>query len=290
MRHPVIQRPCPHCGSGCVHGHGSFGLMDGARQQRYRCRSCGRTFNQDTDTPLSYLKKRDRWEQLAEGMAQGLSIRSLAAALNIAVATAFRWRHRLLGALCRRPQPVLTGQAAASEAYVPYSEKGSRQTDGRGAYGVRRARAAGAGFGRRRFRRFINGKPSCVLLACAGEQRVVAIVSSGQPAPEQLQSTLAQTLGAGAELSTLGLAPYAAACLRLGVPHREAWGPGAAAGWTPPCRAVERLLRGLYAWLLQFHGVATRYLHHYLAWYRLPGRTARQLLVESNTLRPRRVG
>jgi len=285
MQHPAIQFPCPRCGCTRAYRHGFFRLKNGTRKQRLRCRSCRRTFNQDTGTPLSYLKKRDLWDQQALSMAQELPLRRVAATLHIHVATAFRWRHRLLATLCLRPQPMLAGQVAASEAYIRYSEKGSRHTGGPGAHGVRRTRAAGFRPVRGAFRRFIDGKPSCVLMACAGEQRVVRIVSRGQPTPAQLQAGLAQALAAGAELLTLGLAAYAAACLRLGVRCQEATPRS-----TPNCRAMMFLQSGVYSWLATFRGVATRYLDHYMSWYRMPAPTAEALLIQTNTLRPKRVG
>lgn len=285
--------PCPHCGSSCTQGHGSFVHKDGTSQRRRLCRTCGRTFNPNTGTPLHYLKKRSRWAQMAEGMVNQLSVRKAAAFLGVQVATAFRWRHRLLSALCRQPQPLLTGIVAASEAYLPYSEKGSRRTSGPGAHGsrftpVRRTT------GQRPFRRFVEGKPSCVLLACAGEQQVTVIV--GRPLPEGLQSCLAEVLGAGAELWAGGLAPYAEACRRLGIAHRDLLAQGTAGWVSHPCRGVDRLRVQLHGWLRKFRGVATRYLHHYLAWYRFASRSARllpadpgqHLLIEANALVPRK--
>lgn len=81
-------------------------------------------------------------------MAQGLTVRQMAAALRIQVPTAFRWRHRLLSVLCHQSQPALTGSMAVCEAYVRYSEKGSRRIPG-----IPRIRP---------FRRFTDGKPSAL--------------------------------------------------------------------------------------------------------------------------------
>ena len=271
---------CPQCRGDRIHGHGSFPLKDGTRQPRYRCLACDKTFNHHTGTPLAYLKKRDRWERLAGCMVQELSVRQTAAALDVQVATAFRWRHRLLSALGRRPQPSLTGTVAAGEAFVRYSEKGSRHTSGPGARGSR------CGHGRRPFRRFIDGKPSCVLLACAGEQQAGVIVSRGRPRPEDLVGRLKDLLEAGVELCASGRAPYAEACRRLGIAHWEASGQGSAVGFAHLSRSLNRLRMGLYGWLKRFHGVATRYVSNYLTWhlftertFRLPAATAGQQLL-----------
>lgn len=269
-----VTHPCPRCGSDRTRGHGSFLQKDGTRQRRRLCHNCGRTFSPHTGTPLHYLKKRLQWAHMAARMVLRFSIRRMAAAVGVQPSTAFRWRHRLLSSLCRRPQPVLTGLAAASEAYVPYSEKGSRKSHGPGAHGSRLGclrRTAGP----LAFRRFTDGRPSCVLLACTEERQVLVIAGRGQVLPEALQSCLARVLGAGAELWALGLAPYAEACRRSGIPYRDMSPQGAAGRLQSPCRDVDRLRWHLYAWLRQFRGVATRYLQHYLAWFQWVSRSAR---------------
>ncbi|HYF90839.1 MAG TPA: IS1595 family transposase [Symbiobacteriaceae bacterium] len=246
---------CKHCGSTHTEGHGSFTRKDGSRQRRRLCRSCGRTYNDFTGTPLHYIKLRDRWFPMARAMGRGLSIRRTAAAVGIRVPTAFRWRHRLLGALRDRPQPLMTGSVAASETYVRYSEKGSRRTAGPGSVRTTKLPVPV-------FRRVRDGKPSCVLLA-TGEMGAVAlaVVGQGRPTPEELAACLAQVLGIGAEVRASGLAPYARACLCMGIPHIHEVFPWAA-------HPVEKLRRHLYSWLARFHGVATRYLPNYLCWFR----------------------
>lgn len=247
---------CPHCGGSAVSGYGSFSLKDGTRRKRFRCRPCDRTFHRLTGTPLNYLKKRELWPRFLGGMVEGWSVRHTAGELGIHKGTAFNWRHRLLGALSCQPQPVLAGNVAAAEVFVPYSEKGSRKTSGPGARGVRRGRP---------FRRFIDGKASCVLLARAGEEHAVLTVSHGRPGPDALCAVLQPILAAKSTLWAAGEAPYAQACSRMGVHHQHPWAPAIPAR----DRLAHRITWTLLPWLKRFHGVATRYLEHYLAWYRL---------------------
>src|SRR5271170_7368303 len=52
----VETQGCPHCAGHAIIGWGcSHGLL------RFRCKSCGRTFNALTKTPMARLRKRDRW-------------------------------------------------------------------------------------------------------------------------------------------------------------------------------------------------------------------------------------
>ena len=38
---------------------------------RFRCKSCGRTFNTLTRTPMAHLRKKDRWLDHARAMIEG---------------------------------------------------------------------------------------------------------------------------------------------------------------------------------------------------------------------------
>jgi ribosomal protein L37AE/L43A len=52
----VASQGCPHCaGRAIVAWRRSHGLL------RFRCKSCGRTFNGLTKTPMAHLHKRERW-------------------------------------------------------------------------------------------------------------------------------------------------------------------------------------------------------------------------------------
>lgn len=283
---------CPHCGSRRIQRHGTFSLKDGSRHQRFLCKACNITSHAYTGTALNYLKKRDRWDRFVNCTIDRCSLRQMAAMLGVQVSTAFSWRHRLLAALTYDSQPVLNGCVAASEAYVRYSEKGNRCSDGRGAHGIRKAPRRIVP-GKRRFRRLIDGKPTCVLVASANDRNVVVIVGRGRPAPERLQASLAPVLGDVAELWGYGTAPFAEACRCLGVRHRDTQVAWASVDPMHPCRAADRLRSQLHGWLAGFYGVATRYLDNYLAWYRCAGGPARersvvaffQLLMAASTWR-----
>ena len=196
-------------------------------------------------------------------MSRWMPVRRMAAAFRVTVATAFRWRHRLMRAVSPQPCPVLTGSVVTSEAYLPYSEKGSRQPGGPGSRGARSSRGIFPETWPARFRRVRDGKPSFVLLACDSQQQAVVLAGQGRPSSQLLQTTLKPRLGAGAVVQASGLAPFLEACHQLAVPCAEAPVSG--------CR-VDRLRRRFYSWFRPMHGVATRYLLHYVTWFTLAGR------------------
>jgi transposase-like protein len=89
----VAAQGCPHRTGRDIVGWGrSDGLM------RFRCKSCGRTFNALTKTPMAHLHKKEKWLDHAQAMIEGKSLAKTAELCGIHPTTAFRWRHRFLRA------------------------------------------------------------------------------------------------------------------------------------------------------------------------------------------------
>ena len=117
----VAAQGCPHCAGREIVGWGrSHGLL------RFRCKSCGRTFNTLTRTPMAHLRKKDRWLDHARAMIEGKSLAKTAALCGIHPTTAFRWRHRFLRAPASDKPRGLRGIVEADETFVLESFKGRR--------------------------------------------------------------------------------------------------------------------------------------------------------------------
>lgn len=92
--------------------------------QRYKCRSCARTFNALSTTPLARLRMKSKWLDQQVVLQEGLTVTKAVMALGVADSTAFRWRHRFLQ-LARQVRPsALTGVVEADEAFFRRSSKG----------------------------------------------------------------------------------------------------------------------------------------------------------------------
>ena len=88
----VAAQGCPHCAGREVVGWGrSHGLL------RFRCKSCGRTFNALTKTPMAHLRK-EKWLDHAQAIIEATSVAKAAERCGVHPTTAFRWRHRFLRA------------------------------------------------------------------------------------------------------------------------------------------------------------------------------------------------
>src|SRR5271154_6232059 len=115
----VAAQGCPHCAGREVVGWGrSHGLL------RFRCKSCGRTFNALTKTPMAHLRKKDRWLDHARAMIEGKSLAKTAALCGVHPTTAFRWRHRFLRAPASDKPRALRGIVEADETFILESFKG----------------------------------------------------------------------------------------------------------------------------------------------------------------------
>ena len=71
--------------------------------QRYRCKSCSKTFISTTKTPMSGLHHKGKWFDYFTCMIEGNTLRESAKACGIDLKTSFRRRHRFLEA------PALVG-------------------------------------------------------------------------------------------------------------------------------------------------------------------------------------
>jgi transposase-like protein len=115
----VESQGCPHCAGREIVGWGrSHGLL------RFRCKSCGRTFNALTKTPMAHLRKKERWLDHARAMIEGKSLAKTAALCGVHPTTAFRWRHRFLRAPADDKPRTLSGIVEADETFILESFKG----------------------------------------------------------------------------------------------------------------------------------------------------------------------
>ena len=115
----VESQGCPHCAGREVIAWGrSHGLS------RFRCKSCGRTFDALTKTPMARLRKRERWLDHARAMIEGKSLAKTAELCGVHPTTAFRWRHRFLGSPADDKPRTLSGIVEADETFILESFKG----------------------------------------------------------------------------------------------------------------------------------------------------------------------
>ena len=255
----------PHCGGAHLF---AWGKAHGLR--RRRCADCRRTFNALTGTPLARLRHKERWLAHGEALRDALSIRATATVCDVAVSTAFRWRHRFLcGAKTKQPSQ-LSGIVEADETFFRRSFKGSRRWKKPPPDTTPPARKA-------RHRATKPGKRGTpldemvpVLIVRDRERTTGDAILENMTAPA-IGAKLLPMLGADVLLCTDASGAYASIARAAGLRHEPL---NTAAGERVRDRVfhiqnVNAYDSRLKQWMRRFNGVATRYLDSYLGWRRL---------------------
>lgn len=245
---------CPHCYAGEVIAWGKEGGI-----QRYRCRSCGKTFNALTGTPMAHLKRRDAWLIYGQALIEGLSVRKAAHRAGIHRTTSFRWRHRLLRHPAEENGCELSTIVEADETYFLESFKGQRHLS-------RPARHRGG----HAQKRGLSAEQIPVIVAQDRQGRHYDAVL---PRADKytLGCLLLQLLAPDSILCTDGAAAYRAVAKAEAIPHEPL---NSAAGTRVKqhvfhIQHVNAYDSRLKRWMDRFNGVATKYLPNYLGWRRL---------------------
>lgn len=115
---------CPHCSH---NKYVRFGKDKGA--QRYKCKSCQRSFTEYTGTWMAGLQRKDKIADYLELMVEEKSLDKIVAALGINKKTAFDWRHKILASLDGEDGDDFTGITESDETFFLRSEKGMEVKD-----------------------------------------------------------------------------------------------------------------------------------------------------------------
>jgi transposase-like protein len=110
---------CPHCSH---HKYVRFGVDKGA--QRYKCKSCQRSFTEYTGTWMAGLQRKDKIAGYLRLMVGEKSLDKIVSALGINKKTAFDWRHKILASLDGADGDHFTGITESDESFFLRSEKG----------------------------------------------------------------------------------------------------------------------------------------------------------------------
>ncbi len=265
-------RRCPRCDGTRHFRHGQANGL-----QRYRCRDCGRTFNDLSGTPLARLRMREKWLDYLATVRNSKPVRTAAAETGVHRNTAFRWRHRFLDRVKQDLPQRLHGIVEADEMFILESQKGSRKLD-------RPARKRGGSAGRRG----ISNELDCVLVARdRGGQTIGAHVGRGALKTAHLERHLLPRLDRQVLLVSDSNAAYRAFSNKHGIAHqavnlRAGQRVRRSAAGAIHVQNVNAFHQRLRQWLARFHGVASRYLPNYLGWHRALDRgrvtSAEQLL------------
>ena len=209
------------------------------------------------ENALRYAK--ERWLSFGASLAKGETVKASAARCDVAVSTAFRWRHRFLAA-ARSDSEVLKGIVEADETYVLESRKGAR---GLG----RKARRRGG----KAKKRGLSREQVPVLMAADRSGTTVSAVLPRVDAAA-LTAALDPVVAKDALLVSDGGASYPPCAAALGVSHEALnRSMGERVRGDLHVQTVNSRHSRLKDFLRPRRGIATRYLDNYLSWFHLVG-------------------
>lgn len=115
---------CPACGGNKYIKYGKYKNI-----QRYKCKECSKTFSKTTNSLWSYSKKDlNKWIKFLKLTIRAKTLRFCAKELNINLATAFYWRHKILYGLKDGSIPTskLKGNVHINKTILKENFKGNR--------------------------------------------------------------------------------------------------------------------------------------------------------------------
>jgi transposase-like protein len=250
----VEAQGCPHCAGREIVGWGrSDGLL------RFRCKSCGRTFNALTKTPMAHLRKKERWPIHAQAMIEGKSLAKTAELCGVHPTTAFRWRHRFLRAPADDKPRTLSGIVEAHVTFILESFKG-RWSDL-----PRKARKRG---GKARYPGLYQD--NIPILVARDRKGATFDAVLPQVDGASVQTALAGIVTPCNHLIGDGGRAIAAFARKAKIPFHVVPAPGKPTAEAPHLHInnVNAYHGRLKQWLARFNGVATKNLPNYLGWRR----------------------
>jgi len=251
----TVEKPeCPHCHSSLINRHGKVNKM-----QRYRCKNCGKTFVATTATPLARLRYKELWLDYIRCMLDSKVLRECAKECGINLKTSFRWRHRFLALPSTLKASRLEGIIEADETLFPYSEKGakklSRPPHKRGMKAQKRGRSK-------------EDWVPVLTVRDRAKNTYEAILPD--VTTETLHKELVGKLEKDSVLCSDGYKSYIALSEKNDLIHKRLDVAGG-------IKVIDKVFHiqnvnayhsRLKLWIKRFHGVATKYLDHYLGWFR----------------------
>jgi transposase-like protein len=249
---------CGHCGS---QDFGGWGRQ--ADLRRYKCKSCAKTFNALTGTPLAQLHCRDKWLDYARAMVDGISLRKAAERCAVDLTTSFRWRHRFLQAPKLTKAAAVTGIVEADETFIRKSAKGSRSL-------LRRARERGE----KAEKPGLSTDDYDAVLIMRDRHGATTDAILSDLTADTFAAHLTPVVAKDAVLVSDGRDAYGAfahANAILHIPIIASHGEHVYEGFH--IQNINAYMSRLKGWMQRFKGVASNYLASYLGWRRMIERT-----------------
>ncbi len=245
---------CPHCQSSIVV---RFGIYHG--RQRYLCKTCTKTFTDITSTALNHIHSKDKFFTAADLMISGSTLKKIAEELDINIATAFSWRHKVLDTVANIEDDSLQGIVEADDTFFLASRKGERNI------GKKPRKRGGSSK-----KRGISTDQVCVLVARDRDNRTVADVATfGRISSDNIERLLGDRISKNSMLLTDRHPSFSSFAKHKNLNYMALdldKGKNRVKG-IYHIQNVNSYHSRLKNWMARFKGVATKYLRNYLNWF-----------------------
>ncbi|WP_455543645.1 IS1595 family transposase, partial [Intestinibacter sp.] len=271
---------CPKCGHSKLNKNGITNS-----RQRYICKNCRTTFDERSFSPLSNTKlSLDTWLKYCIYMIEGGTIKHCAEKASVSIPTSFFMRHRILDVLnITLKNQTFDGLVSADIQYLNESFKGKSINrsfdDERYFSNFRRQNLSSKLFPSMNVDPFSkdpekNIKPIQVMINTAMDRNghvLTRIVENKELKPNsgEKSDTMLSFFDGRVSKNTI-LCAFDGSKYKYITPLLDIKFKRARSRMNEPLYTVNHVFRyhiNLKAWIANFHGVATKYLNNYLAWY-----------------------
>ena len=250
---------CPHCKNKYIVKNGK-----NKETQRYLCKTCKKSFVKSTNTPIFSSKKNlETWIKFIECLINQYSLSKISKELNIAVSTAFIWRHKILDAIREHYKCLdLSSEIQCDETFFQESFKGNHSKDG--FVMPRKAHKRG---GEARYRG-ISKEKVCVLTALDNNGGLyIAPIAMGKPSSNDLIRSIGKVIKPKSLLITDSLFSYKILSSFCKISH-IAIPKGFHSLKQYNIQKINSLHSNLKRFIAVYKGVSTKYLANYLALFK----------------------
>ena len=250
---------CPHCGNKYIVKNGK-----NKETQRYLCKSCRKSFVNTTNTPIFSSKKNlETWIKFVQCLLNQYSISRISKELNIAISTAFIWRHKILDAIREHYKcSSLSSKIECDETFFQESFKGNHTKDG--FVMPRKAHKRG---GASKYRG-ISKEKVCVLTALDDDRNLyIAPITMGKPSSNDLIRSIGKIVKPKSLLVTDSLFSYKILSSYSKINH-IAIPSGCRSFEGYNIQKINSLHSNIKRFISVYRGVSTKYLANYLALFK----------------------
>jgi len=242
---------CPHCNSDKITKHSKY-----KKGQRYKCKSCNRTFSSTTGTIIHHIKKPDKFGQYAsiiekEGL---LTVAKMAKRLEISIPTSFEWRHKILLSLPKEKNKF-SGETQMDDLWFLYSQKGRK--------GLKYARKRGGSK-----RKGDNSFQAKIITASDKSQVKMKLAKIGRISKNDIISAVGDKFTKNTKLVTDAHSSYSAFAKKAELEHVSFTAKNHKAGTGENVQYINNMAVRLKTLLNRgMRGVSTKYLQHYVSYF-----------------------